>query len=165
MISCWNISMMVMRMIDKRWYVYQHLDPETHEIVYVGHGTLGRAWDVSRNRNQHIDHQDWMYGLTSKGYIPSDWARILQANLTKEEARELEKEYLQSRTYRFNRQRGQMNYQAKITDAEARAIFLSCKCKEGTQQEIAEKYGVSRSCVAMIASRKQWRAVTACLVE
>ena len=147
-----------------RWYVYQHKDPRTGEIVYVGHGTLGRAWDVSRNRSQHPAHQDWMYELTERGHLPSDWTEIIERSLTKDQARQREKFYLQLRTYRYNRQRGEMNYQAKITDEQAREIYLACKNKEGTQQEIATKHGVSRSCVAMIASRQQWRAVTACLV-
>jgi hypothetical protein len=147
-----------------RFYAYLHRDPETREVVYVGKGTGGRAWDVSRNRNGHPDHQEWMYSLIAKGYIPSDWVTILLKNLTEEQAFNEEKRFLhENGTTRFNRQSGERNYQAKLTDAQARDIYRRANMGV-SHKELAADYGVSRSAVSMIASRKQWRAATACLV-
>ena len=147
------------------YYVYVHFDPQTDEVVYVGKGCYGRAWDVTRNRGQHLDHVSWMKAQCEMGFNPHNFVRIIHSSCTEKEALQLEKEYMYKNGQPvFNRQAGEKNYQAKLTDEEARAIFTLAKEKRYTHNELADIYKVSRSAISMIASRKQWRAATSCLV-
>lgn len=148
-------------MEDRTYYTYCHREPISGEIVYIGKGKHGRAWDVTRARGQHKEHQEWMLNLSKEGYIPRDWVFIGSTQLTEKEAFKLEKEWLHlhGRT-RFNKQGGERNHMSKLTDEQAKYIFL--KCREGaSHQELADQFKVSRSAVSMIASRKQWKTVTA----
>ena len=147
------------------YYVYLHTDPETKEVVYVGKGVHGRAWDVTRARNHKSGHTDWMKDLCDRGFLPTDWVSILAKGLSEQEAFKLEKEYLhRNGVLRFNSQSGERQHQSKMTDEQAREAFLLAK--DGMRhQEIADKYGVSRSAISMLASGKQWKAVTADLRE
>lgn len=147
------------------YYVYIHIDPVTEKTMYVGKGCYGRAWDVTRSRNGHPDHLSWMKDLVDRGYLPIDWVRIIKYQLTEEEAFTHEKEYLHSiGGALFNRQSGEDNYQAKLTNIQAQEIYL--KTQDGIKhQTLADEYNVSRSAISMIANRKQWRAATACLLK
>jgi transcriptional regulator len=49
---------------------------------------------------------------------------------------------------------------AKLTDEQAIDIFLRCKAGE-KHQKLADEFGVCRSAVSMIASRRQWKTTTA----
>lgn len=151
-----------MNQLPTKYYVYFHIDPKTHEVLYVGKGTGGRAWDTSRSRKYNPEHIKWLQNKMKEGYIPTDYVVILDKGLTETEAFKKEKEYLHKNgNTKFNRTTGENNHQAKLTDEEARQIFLMCKDKEDTHKKIAEKYGVSRAAVSMIASRKQWKTATA----
>lgn len=144
-----------------KFYVYYHVEPDTREIVYVGKGTGGRAWDVTRARGDHKNHQNWMLGLMEKGYVPSDWVVVYSKGLLEEEAFTDEKELLHEiGVTRFNRQTGDRQHQAKMSNEQALEAF---KLKEQgwLHKEIAELYGVSRSAISMLLSGKQWKAVTA----
>lgn len=142
------------------YYVYAHKDPTTKEIVYIGKGKGGRAWDVTRCRSQHKEHQDWMVALLEQGYLPSDWVIILHKQLSEKEAFDAETSYLQSRLYKYNRQIGQHARHAKMTNEQAMAAYKMAKVGVA-HKDIAELYGVSRSSISMLASGRQWRAVTA----
>jgi hypothetical protein len=148
-------------MEDRTFYVYVHLDMETQEIVYIGKGKHGRAWDVTRSRNGHKEHQEWMMDLCRQGFVPNDWVSVVQSYMTEKEAFELEKTMLHNTgVTRFNRQSGERNHQSKLTDKQAIEIFLRCKQGEG-HQKLADEFEVSRSAVSMIASRRQWKTTTA----
>ena len=143
------------------FYVYLHTDPRTQEVVYVGKGKHGRAWDVTRCRTDNKEHQNWMLELSELGFIPTDWVSILYKNHTENGALQLEKEYLHLHgVLRFNRQSGERQHQAKMTDAQALEAYAMVKAG-AKQQEVADKFGVSRSAISMLASGKQWKAVTA----
>jgi hypothetical protein len=148
-----------------KYYVYQHIDPDTQQVVYIGKGCGGRAWDVTRCRSQNKDHQDWMVSLCQKGFVPSDWVIICHKNLSEAESflKETEWFHLNGQP-KFNRTSGEKNHQSKLTDSQAREIFTLTKTTNQTHKNIAKDYNVSRAAVSMIASRKQWRAATACLI-
>ena len=151
--------------MDNVYYVYVHNHPKTNETVYVGKGCYGRAWDVTRNRNGHPDHLSWMKTLCEEGYLPYDWVWIIHKGLSEKEAFEKEKEYLHKHgTTRFNRQSGERNNKAKLTDTQALNIYDRCLTGE-SKRKIAIEFGVSPSAVHMIANRKQWKAVTACRMK
>jgi hypothetical protein len=143
------------------YYVYLHTDPKTGEVVYVGKGVGGRAWDVTRCRREHKEHQQWMLSLMEEGYLPTDWVSIYKKNMTEEEAFKEEVAYLHTHgNVKFDRRSGEKNYQAKLTCDQVKKIFLTDK----NHTKLAKEYGVSRSCISMIKSRKQWRSTTACLI-
>jgi hypothetical protein len=146
------------------YYVYFHRNPYTEEIVYIGKGCHGRAWDVTRCRNQHKEHQDWMKHLCLSGYLPSDWVEIVEKELTEEEANKAEKRYIHNIGPKFNRQGGETNNKAKLTNEQAIEIYELANQKKSNpkqplHQELADKYGVSRACISMIAAVKQWKSV------
>lgn len=148
-------------MTEKVYYVYTHFDPKTKETVYVGKGRGGRAWDVTRARGNHKDHQNWMTSLMHQGFIPSDWVEIIEKNLTEKEAFEKELNLIHEKgLIKFNRQQGETQHQAKMTNDQAIEAFKLVK--EGIQHKIvAEKFGVSRTTISMLANRKNWKTVTA----
>lgn len=144
------------------YYVYAHVCPITNEIVYIGKGIHGRAWDVTRARKQNSGHCDWMKDLYHRGYLPTAWVEISYEGLAESAAFAKEKELIQLFSPKFNiGQSGERNYQAKLTDEQARTIFQSSKL----HRELAQEYGVSRSAISMIKTRKQWRAATACCIQ
>jgi hypothetical protein len=146
------------------YYVYLHKNPETDEIVYVGKGCHGRAWVVTRGKKTSKNHQDWMKSMGEKGFIPCDWVVILQKNLTEHDAFKIETNWMHVNGQpKFNRTGGEKNYQAKLTDEQAREIFNRAKTE--LHKNLAEEFNISRSAVSMIATRKQWRAATSCLVK
>jgi hypothetical protein len=147
-------------MENQSFYVYTHHDLSTREIVYIGKGKHGRAWDVTRSRNTHKEHQEWMLELCKKGWVPSDWVQIVATGLTEKEAFDIEKRMLHKNgTTRFNRQGGEKNHQAKLTNEQAREIFLRCKAGEN-HTKLSLEYGVCRPAISMIATRRQWKTVT-----
>jgi DNA invertase Pin-like site-specific DNA recombinase len=99
-----------------------------------------------------------MENLIDKGFVPSDWVELLHRGLEESAAYSLEKEYLHaSGGTVFNRQSGERNYQAKLTDSQAREIYVDTT----PVRELAVKYGVSRSAIYHIKKGTQWRAATA----
>lgn len=151
--------------INKRYYVYRHVDPLTFEIVYVGKGTGGRAWDTTRNK-QNINplHLQWMESLQDQGYTPQDWVQIIYSGLEEKEAFYKEKETNHiNGVPKFSRNMGEDNHLAKLTNEQVVDIFKQLQTKEKTHRQLAIEHKVSRTCISHIASRKQWKAVTACL--
>jgi hypothetical protein len=106
-----------------------------------------------------------MTNLVGTGYLPNDWVKIIKHRLTEEQAFTLEREYLHAiGGAAFNRQSGENNFQSKLTNVQAQEIYL--KAKAGVKHKtLADQFNVSRSAISMIASRKQWRAATACLLK
>ena len=146
----------------KVFYVYLHVCPKTKEVVYVGKGTSGRAWDVTRARAGYEEHQQWMLSLIAEGFLPHEWVEILHRGLTESEAFGKEKEYLYSngRT-RFNRYSGERQHQAKLTDLQAIEIYRAAWTTDEPHKSIAERYGICRTSVSMIKHKRQWRTTLA----
>jgi hypothetical protein len=145
--------------IDK-YYVYCHIDPLTKEIVYVGKGCGGRAWDVTRARGNHVEHQNWMKELCSIGYTPDEWVCIISKGLDDKTARKQETNLLhQTGTTRFNMQSGERQHRSKMTNEQAISAFR-LRDEGYAHKDIAELYGVSRSAISMLLSGRQWKAVT-----
>ena len=89
-------------------YVYQHKDPRSGEVIYVGHGSRGRAWThgskhtVLRSQ-EHLDHLE---GMTQCGFVPSDWVSILHSGLTKSDACAIEQDLIRKMKPRYNKPQG-----------------------------------------------------------
>lgn len=85
----------------KKFYVYIHFHPESKEVVYVGKGTAGRAWQCGYSTakapdglrgNRTKEHQQWIEKLLFVGYTPSDYVQIIAQGLDKKSAYRFEAE-------------------------------------------------------------------------
>lgn len=95
------------------YYVYQHVDPDTGEIVYIGCGSKGRAWQynkgsehATRNGGRHSDHFRWLEDQTAKGFTMADVVVIVRKSLRKPIALKLERKLVAKHKPRFNRPMG-----------------------------------------------------------
>lgn len=69
------------------YYVYKHVHPITHELVYVGKGCKARAWITEGGgRDHNKEHLKWLADLTSEGFLPTDWVHIVWKGLSNKEA-------------------------------------------------------------------------------
>lgn len=73
----------------KQFYVYSYRDDED-EVVYIGHGCKGRAWNCGYMRGDTLERQEWKEQQLEKGLLPCDWVHIERRGLTKQEARDFE---------------------------------------------------------------------------
>jgi len=96
-----------------RYYVYEHYDPDTDEIVYVGMGSLGRAWSfadtgtAARRGNRPPEHATWAYALCDRGISPEDFVRVTDSGLSREDALALERDRILELGYpKFNKPPG-----------------------------------------------------------
>jgi hypothetical protein len=124
------------------YYVYQHKDPITDEIIYIGHGCRGRAWTHGSDKTvlrsqEHLAHLEKM---TREGFIPSDWVSILISGLLKTDACKREQEYIRTLQPTYNKPQGKQNL--KLTPEQ----FTLCqKMREDNMfyHQIADEIGVS----------------------
>jgi Holliday junction resolvasome RuvABC DNA-binding subunit len=84
-----------------QYYVYQHIDPETGEILYIGMGSYERAW-LCRGSNRKKNHQERLNELFSLGYTMQDVVSILASYLSKEAALSLELTKIEKFKPKFN---------------------------------------------------------------
>ena len=91
------------------YYVYEHVDPDTGEIVYIGHGKFERAWRCSTTNNpthyghRSVAHAEWLFEMAMHGFTPDSWVNIIQSGLTKKEAARIELSMIHSERPKFNR--------------------------------------------------------------
>lgn len=64
-------------------YVYEHFDPFTHVIVYVGTGTGGRAWSSTSRSSAH---KAWLGTMARLGLTPDQFVRITARGLSAQAA-------------------------------------------------------------------------------
>lgn len=93
------------RLLEKS-YVYEHFDPKTGEIVYVGKGSGGRAWQCSPTDRGNGDHYKWLKSLLNAGYTPDDFVRVTHKNLSSDSAFLEESLSYRKLKPRFNRPHG-----------------------------------------------------------
>lgn len=84
------------------YYVYQHVDPKTNTVVYVGLGQYDRAWNV-RKGHRSPDHVSWLSEMYEEGFTLHDIVFVTDKGLTKEQAARIEKEKIDSLRPLFNK--------------------------------------------------------------
>lgn len=123
-------------------YVYMHVDPNTDELLYVGHGSRGRAWTHGSKHSvlRSQEHLQRLDALTEQGFIPSDWVVIVERNLSKKTASEIEQRIIRDRNPLFNKPQGVSNLKMTMSKLiEAKSLR-----DEGlTYEQIGKKVGVS----------------------
>lgn len=85
------------------YYVYSHNDPVTGDLIYIGMGQGDRAWAI-KSRGRSEDHRRRLEELSSKGFVASDWVRILKRGLSQSDAYELEGRLLAEYKPLYNKQ-------------------------------------------------------------
>ena len=93
-----------------KYYVYEHFDPVTGEVVYVGEGSSHRAWVCAGTYNHKSgryllrskSHTQWAQLLLDTGYTPDQFVRVTARDLTKADARILERQRIKLLNPRFN---------------------------------------------------------------
>lgn len=125
-----------------KYYVYQHVDPITHVIVYVGHGSGGRAWQCGSSHSplRSKDHCEWSDNLLNKGYTPDDWVILEHKNLPKDEAKRFERMLIRELKPIFNKDIRSKSL--KFTPDIYRQA-LSLREQGFTYKTIGEKVGLS----------------------
>ena len=127
-------------------YVYEHFNPETHEVVYVGEGTGQRAWMCrggyanAKYGHRSPEHTEYLNGLMAKGFLPCNWVRIVRRGLSKSEARTIEQELVREKVPRFNRPLGKKLL--KLTSKRLK-IAIQLRATGLSYKDVAEHLGVS----------------------
>ena len=87
-----------------KYYWYKHVDPVTKEVVYVGHGSGGRAWQCGSSHSplRSKDHCKWADELLERGVTPDEWVEVGEKGLSKKEAKESELILIHKLKPRFN---------------------------------------------------------------
>lgn len=87
------------------YYLYEHRDPKTNKIVYIGMGTGSRAWacGASSSTSRDIDHKVWIEERYKEGYTMGDITIVTTTLLTKKEAFKMEYSLIQKYKPIFNK--------------------------------------------------------------
>lgn len=93
-----------------QFYVYEHFDPATKEVVYVGKGCRGRAW-VCEGRTP--PHTRWIAHLLACGHLPDQFVRIRARGLSDRGALAHEKTAIHELHPQFNLNYGQRHFRSK----------------------------------------------------
>jgi hypothetical protein len=83
------------------YYVYVY--KEGANVVYVGMGQKGRAWNCGYMRGETEERQKWKEKQIAKGNLPGDWVTVVERGLSKSEAKELETFMIKEIKPRLNR--------------------------------------------------------------
>lgn len=84
----------------QKFYVYQHFDVDTGDVVYIGVGRSCRAFRSCGSGHRSEEHKLWLEDKYNRGKIPVEF---LAYGLTREKAFELEKKYIQELKPEFNK--------------------------------------------------------------
>jgi hypothetical protein len=78
-------------------YVYCHFEGD--EVVYVGAGCGGRAWQNNGNSRRNDEHKDWM---DNKILDAEDFVKVVHTRVSKEESKRLERELIEELQPKYN---------------------------------------------------------------
>jgi hypothetical protein len=139
-----------------KYYVYQHKDLETGELVYVGHGTNGRAWDCS-GKSRDKPHKEWML---NQYLISPFFVDILFITSDKAECLKYEKELIYKYKPRFNNLlNGSRNPSAKLNEEQVLEI-INLLHQGLSAKEVASQFNLERTQVSNIKLGKRWSHIT-----
>jgi hypothetical protein len=108
--------------MENLFYLYQHIDPETQELKYLGIGQYDRAWCVRRNQRK-TEHVLWLESLYEKGFTLADVVKITDNKLTKKEALEKESVLIKELKPVFNELGNPDHWQRGRKQTEETSLF------------------------------------------
>ena len=113
--------------------MYQHIDPETGELLYIGMGSYERAW-LCRGSNRKKNHQERLNELFALGHTMQDVVSIMANGLSKEAALSLELTKIEKFKPRFNNlSNPDWKYPSKFADEVVTMIKALAKMGYGPQ--------------------------------
>ena len=116
-----------------QYYVYEHVDPENDELLYIGLGSYERAW-LCRGSNRTKDHQQKLKELFAAGFTMGDIVSIRASGISKQAAIDLEFKEIQKYKPRFNKSSNpDWKYPSKFTDEVVSMIKALAKMGYGPQ--------------------------------
>lgn len=123
-------------------YVYEHVDPRTGELLYVGHGSRGRAWTHGSDKTvlrsqEHLAHLE---SMTQDGFVASEWVNILIQGISKSDACLKEQELIRQLKPLYNKPQGKKAL--KLTP-EQYTLCLQMRQDGLFYYQIADEMGVS----------------------
>jgi hypothetical protein len=137
-----------------KYYVYQHVDPETGEILYIGKGSFERAW-LCRANNRNPEYTKHLNSFLTNGYTLQDIVTVLHKGLTNKEAEKLESELIEKIQPLFNKQQTKKWAYPKKFSNEIVSMVKSLKQMGYGPQNIAWLMGGDKKNNAM----SMWRII------
>lgn len=144
-------------------YVYKHFDPMTSELVYIGHGHKGRAWQCGQagTTMRGKEHSQWIDTLLSGGLTPEQFTEVIVRGLSKTAAAEVERGLIASHNPRFNFVQGITLLRTTKEDFEKAVILRGMGM---FYKDIAQELGLSVSALHRQLNGKS-RAMEAVLAQ
>lgn len=100
------------------------------------------------------EHSDYLVRLMEKGYLPHEWIEFRHTMLSKEKARELEKEYIRVYKPLFNRASGKKLLKFNIEEIKQ---VLDLRSKGLSYKNIGEKMNCSTMAAYRIINKRSPR--------
>ena len=124
------------------YYVYSHVDPITKDVLYVGHGTRGRAWNIAYEHTltRSQPHGKHLVRLIYDGFLACDFVNILHRNLFKTDACAIERDLIESLSPKYNKDIGLSNLRLTPDVYDA---ALSLRSEGNSYSQIATQLGLS----------------------
>lgn len=138
--------------MSNHYYVYQHIEPDTKEAVYVGLGTYGRAWNFYGNARKP-EHNKWMKALVAKGHHIGELVEILHTGLSRESGKWWEKKILSERSPKFNTFLVKTFLHKKFSKAQAKAALKLFEEDEVPYYLIPTEFGITSSNMSVLGKR------------
>lgn len=125
-----------------KYYWYQHVDPDSQEVVYVGYGSGGRAWQCGSSHSplRSKEHCKWADELLERGITPDEWVVIGDRGISKDEAKEIELQLIHELKPKFNMS---IRYPGLKFTAELYDIAVDLRNKGCSYKAIADEIGLS----------------------
>lgn len=152
-------------MDDNRFYVYGHYDGE--ELVYVGMGQKGRAFDCrSDSSRQSHPHTQFMVEKLTNG--DTSFVKFFQTRMSREDADKLEKELIKQHDPKFNLahtsrkavKKGEDSTRSVLTEDDVFVLkYFAFPCTYSHRKSIATNFGVSVCTINDIHFGRTWRHV------
>lgn len=77
------------------YYTYEHVDPVTREVRYVGYGVDSRAYSIFRPEARRCaEHAAWGAEMALNGYLPHECIRFRAYGVSKSSAKRIESDIL-----------------------------------------------------------------------
>lgn len=135
------------------YYVYEHRDPQTDELVYIGIGRAWRAWATGSSRftnpaskaygRRDLWHAGWLEDQYEKGFLPSEWVKITHRQLSKELATTIEKGLIEGYRPKFNKNHNKDNKERRKYTEEDIQKIQALRAEGKSYKTIQEELGYS----------------------
>jgi hypothetical protein len=130
--------------------------------VYIGIGKAWRAWATGSTRlsnpaskgygRRDLWHAGWLEEQYAKGFLPSDWVKIIHRQLDKKFAMDIEKQLIETHLPKFNKNHNKNHRDRKRFPIELITEVKKLRAQGMSYERIAEAKELSSGMAA-------WRMV------